>query len=369
MSTITFAPYDSYRELVAQLDEFSSLTEYSYALAQQLLFKHPRDTVDLPTPESPGLKELSYGMGDQQVENVEMVCEWVSFEVYAERESLSSGQVEAAAEEGKLGPIRASDTGCRLLLWPPRYHAADESEWPKVGMKKFHVTTIVTARGICKARDLADMDSFDSVQQEYLRLAHALGEPAQVAERATELLNRSAFLLEWIAFEVFLRSTVHELVRRHPENLASGKPGRENLTVEEVMKLSAGLSDIGVLRDNLVNRVIERQEHGGESVHGLLNLLKSQFKFKSDPYEAWYVLRGQRRTASYNALIELKDTRNALVHDAGRVSPEFLKAHPAVPVRNGAIVINAEFHLNATLMLRSIAYSVAHTISAGDYTA
>jgi hypothetical protein len=308
-------------------------------------------------------------MGDQQVENVEMVCEWVSFEVYAEREKLSTEQVETTAGEGKLGPIRESNTGSRLLLWPPKYHTADESEWPQVGMKTFHVTTTLTAKAIHTARDPADMESFDSVQQEYLRLAHALGEPARVAERATELLNRSAFLLEWIAFEVFLRSTVHELVRRHPGSLASGKLGRENLTVEELMRLSAGLSDIGTLRDNLVNRVIERREYGGESIHGLLNLLKSQFKFKSDPYEAWYVLRGERRNTSYNALVELKDTRNILVHDAGRVPPEFLKAHPAVPIRNGAIVVDREFYLRATLTLRSIAFSVAHTISAGDYTA
>jgi hypothetical protein len=368
MSTITFAPYEAYRELLSQLDEFSSLTQYSYGLAQQLLFKHPHDAAKVANPAKPAWKELSFSMGDQQVENVKVACEWVSFQAYADREKLSSEEVERAAEAGELGPIRDSGDGAKLLLWPPKYHTAKESRWPEVGKKKFTVTVSVTARAPHTA-DPADMDSFEQVQQEYLRLAHSLGDPTKVAERAGELLNRSAFLLEWIAFEVFLRSTIQELVKRRPQILAAGKRGRDNLTLEELMRLSAGLTDIAILRENLANREIERQEYSGESVHGLLNLLKSQFRFKSDPYEAWYVFQGERKRTSYNDLVELKDARNALVHDAGRVPPDFLKTHSAVPVRNGAVVVEDEFYLRASLALRSVAYSVTQTITAGEYAA
>jgi hypothetical protein len=83
----------------------------------------------------------------------------------------------------------------------------DESLWPEVGKKRFTVTLTVSARASHTA-DPSDLESFDETQREYLRLAHALGEPTKVAERAGELLNRSLFLLEWIAFEVFLRSTI-----------------------------------------------------------------------------------------------------------------------------------------------------------------
>jgi hypothetical protein len=364
---IQFAPYRAYRDLVTQLDEFSSLTEYAYGLAQQLLFKGGPEKVDVEGPTR-SEEELSYGMGDQNVKSVEMVCEWVPLEVYAEREELSADDVTIRASQGRLGPVRQNAEGKSVVLWPPKYHQMGESEWPELGKKKFVVTVSITAKASADLNP-ADLAKFEEIQQEFLRLAHALGEPGKVGERAKELLNRSVFVLEWIAFEVFLRSTIQELVRRHPHMLAAGKRGKENITMNDLIQLSAGLTDMATLRDNLAIKAIESQEYAGESVHGLLNFLKSQFKFRTDPYSAWYVLRGNRKTTSYNELLELKATRNALVHDGGRVSAAFQAAYPAVPIRDGLVVINNEFYLRASLALRSIAYLVSKTIDANEYTA
>ena len=363
---IDFPPYQAYLELLSQIDEFGSLSECSYGLAQQLLFKHPKDTVRALVRDKPTFKQLSFSMGDQRVDKVDLTCEWVTVEVYAEREKIPVCEAASAVDKGNLGPVRTGKDGTRLVLWPSKYHTMDESKWPDVGKKKYSVTLTVTAKSPHSV-DPTNLDAFDETQQEYLRLAHALGEPSKVADRAGELLNRSLFLLEWIAFEVFLRSTVQELIRRHPSVLASGKRGKDSVTLEEIIKLSKGLSDITVLRDNLANREIERQEHGGESIHGLLNLLKSQFKFKTDPYDAWYVLRGVRKRTSYSELMEFKDTRNVLAHDAGRASIDFQKAYPSVPLRNGVVVVEDEFYLRVSLALRSVSYLVADSISSGKY--
>jgi hypothetical protein len=366
MTSINFQPYEAYQELLSQLDEFSSLSQYSYGLAQQLLFKYPKDTVRPAFTPRPSWKQLSFGMGDQQFKKVNLACEWITFEEYAEREKTPTTEIASTAADGRLGPVREKPDGTKILLWPPKYHGMGESTWPEVGKKKFTVIFEVSARAPHTA-DLSDVESFDETQRVYLQLAHALGEPAKVAERAGELLNRSLFLLEWIAFEVFLRSTIQELIRRHPHVLAAGKRGKENVSLEEIVKLSKGLSDIALLRESLATREIERQEHGGESVHGLLNLLKSQFKFNSDPYAAWYVLNGTRTSTSYKELLEFKDTRNVLVHDAGRASTEFQGTYPGVPVRDGVVVIEDEFYLRARLALRSIAFHVAGTICSGEY--
>jgi hypothetical protein len=362
-----FTPYQLYLAVRSQIDEFASLSEYSYGLAQQLLFKHPKDSVRLTPIRKPSLKDLSYSMADQQIEKVELSCEWVTLQEYAEREATTLEEVTAAAEADNLGPLRARKDGTKCILWPSDYHSADESHWPELGKKKYAVQLKVTAKAPYETEP-SNLELFEETQREYLRLAHALGNPSKVTERARELLNRSIFLLEWITFEVFLRATIQELTRRHPKVLASGKRGKDNISLEEVIKLSNGLSDVTLLRDNLANREIERQEHGGESVHGLLNLLKSQFNFKSDPYSAWYVLNGKRKRSTYKELLELKDIRNLLVHDAGRASSEFQNSYPAIPVRNGVVVIDDQFSLRASLVLRSIAYLVAKIISSGQYS-
>jgi hypothetical protein len=134
--------------------------------------------------------------------------------------------------------------------------------------------------------DLEDMSSFKATQVAFLQLAHTLGAPAQVAERAKEVLNRATLLLYWTALEVFLRSTVHEMIRRHPALLTSGKRGRETLTYREIATLSSDFTSMEQLLEPLVARELDRTESSGESVHGLINYLKSRFRFKTDPYDA-----------------------------------------------------------------------------------
>jgi hypothetical protein len=51
------------------------------------------------------------------------------------------------------------------------------------------------------------------------------------------------------------------------------------------------------------------------------------------------------------------------------VSAAFQAAYPAVPIRDGLVVIDDEFYLRASLALRSIAYLVSKTIDANEYAA
>ena len=113
---------------------------------------------------------------------------------------------------------------------------------------------------------------------------------------------------------------------------------------------------------------LDKSESGGESVHGLINYLKSQFRFKQDPYKTWYVFKGQYHETSYGDLKQLKDMRNALVHDAGRVSASFLQTYPNVPVRDGVILVDNAIWLRSILLLESIACNIAEAIEHKRYT-
>jgi hypothetical protein len=354
---------------LAQINEFALLTGLSYGLAQQLLFKFPRSELPQEIQKSFLTEERSFGMADIQATHAELVCGWLPIEEYATRVGADTAELVERARQGELGPTeRHPDTGEMLVMWPPEYQSCPREELPAVGMNKYNVTG--TDRPIRKiSADLEDTSSFEATQAAFLQLAHALGAPAQVAERAKEVLNRATLLLHWTAFEVFLRSTVHEMIRRHPALLASGKRGREILTYREIATLSGDFTSMEQLLERLVARELDRTESSGESVHGLINYLKSQFRFQTDPYDAWYIYKGHEYKTSFQELMQLKQTRNALMHDAGRVSDRFKREYPDVPTRDGVIVVSDSFLLRGILLLTSLAFNIANAIEEKEYRA
>ena len=362
-ANIEFPPYIAFRTGVTQINEFAELTNLSYGLAQQLLFKFPKSQLARVTRKGPPADELSFSMADREVASVDLVCGWLTLDEYAKRVDADALALNERARCGELGPTeRHPDTGEMLLAWPPEYQLRPREQLPAVGKNQYRVTLTGKARGALEL-DLEDMSS----QEEFLRLAHALGAPAQVAERASEVLNRATLLLYWTAFEVFLRTTIHEMMRRHPAVLGSGKRGRETITYSEIATLSGGFSSAEQLLERLVARELEKTESSGESVHGLILYLKSQFRFETDPYKAWYVFKGQRYQTSFQELRQLKEARNGLVHDAGRVSGHFIREYPDVPTRDGLIVVSDSFLLRSTLLLDSLAFNIANVIENKKY--
>lgn len=365
-----FDPYRIYTQNQKNIEEFAALTGLSYDLTRQLLFKHPKDQLPKISLPKPREEELSFSMANQESTSVGLKCGWLSFSEYAEKCNLALEQVEREAGEGKFGLVlKHPKTGKDVVVWPPEMQSKPLSALPEPGKYTMQITTKGKAEAPLPL-DPADMDGFEQIQKSYLVLAHSLGKPGEVATHAEEMLNQSCFLLQWTIFEVFLRSTIQELIKRHPSKIASDSRGKKSaLNYEEILEMSSKFSSVEDLRDSLIQREIERMQAGGESVHGLINFLKSEFRFKRDPYEAWYVLNGQRYTTHYNDLIELKEVRNALIHDGGTPPESFFVTHPAVPKRGNAIVIDEEYCLKAKLILSSIAFSIAESIDEGMYDA
>jgi hypothetical protein len=79
-----FAPFTAYRRFETEVNEFVNLTALSYGLAQQLLFKTPRQSLRDFLP-SPAFTDLSFSMADQEVGAVERTCSWLSLAKYAEK--------------------------------------------------------------------------------------------------------------------------------------------------------------------------------------------------------------------------------------------------------------------------------------------
>ena len=332
-------------------------------LTVQMLFAHPRESLpDLrQIVGEPQGAELSYSMADCEVLDVKEVAAWLTVEQYAERQGIQPAEVKQQWSEGALGHTLAhSETGELLILW-----SVDETRVPpEVGKKTFKVTVRTRAEAPHAIQvDPDDASAYEKNQEQFLQLAHSIGKPAEAADRAQEMLHRSGLLLCWTSFEVFLRSTIHELMRQQPRRLADSQRSRKkSLTYAELSELSLDFTSAESLLARIVDREIADQQSSNESILGLIKYLKSEFKLSRDPFEAWYVIRGERRVVNYNDLSEMRDVRNSLVHEAGRVSLDFQVDHPAVDVRDGHIVVDEERYMSTVLALRSIAYQITRTI-------
>jgi hypothetical protein len=357
-----FVPYAIYLANKEYIDSFLSLTKIAYGITEQLLFKHPREQLlefELPRGDDPN--QESYSMADREVESIELVCGWFTIEEYAEKYGHAPTQVENDAQKGLLDPVlKHPETGKDVIIWPKEMQTLPLPKLPEPGLKKFIVKVKRTEmRTKSIDLDFKDEKTFSEVQRMFLKLAHSLGEPEEVRERAEEDLYRSCFLLQWTIFEVFLRSTIQELIQRHPSKVVASKQSRKaSLSYEEVLEMSSYLTSIESLRDRIVQREIERLQSGGASVHGLINFLKDEFHFEDDPYQAWYVLNGEHKTTHYNDLIELKDVRNALIHDAGRPASSFFEKYPSIQRRSNSIIITIDYYHKAVMILSSIAFLI-----------
>lgn len=364
----SFAPYKRFISNLKAIDEFEELVDISLGLTQQLLFRFPKEHVKSFKPPLPEREELSFCMADQEVHSVELSCEWITLPEYAERTGTELPSVEEQAFVGNLGPVQNHPkTSEQIVIWPPEKRSLPPERLPKPGKKTFSVKLSVKARAPLSV-DVDDMTQFERTQKTFLRLAHSIGKPEEVADKAQGILYRSCFLLTWTVFEVFLRSSVHALFRMHPPILAIGNRAKKaSVSYADVVDLSQEFTSLDSLQQALVEREIEHSEAEGQSVHGLINLLKTSFRFETDPYKAWYVVRGERHETDYNTLLEVKEVRNALVHDGGQVDNDFMQRFPNVPCRDQTVIIDETYHLKAHLVLRSIAYRIADAVVCGKY--
>jgi hypothetical protein len=355
MDADDFLPYVAFKAGDEELARFMELTHLSYSLAQQLLFATPKASlprISLPTPP---FAELSFGEHSTTPSSVELISEWISLEEYAQRANAEMRDLTARAAQGELGPVEDEFAEVPKYIWPPDYASRPREDLPEPGKKSFDVKVDVRAIGDLPHYDLKDPEAFDHAQQTYLRLAHALGDPDEIRSRAEAMLARAAFLVLWTNFEVFLRETVVEMLRRHPGLLVRGKRGRQTLEYAELFEMTEGFSSPSEIQQVLIQREVERLRGGSESVHGLINFLKGQLHFKKDPYTAWYQWKGERRHASFDALLELKNLRNALVHEG------------QPPTDSSLELTTARVH-EARLLLTALCHRISRQIAKAAYT-
>lgn len=363
-----FAPYVNYSATIQYIEDFVRISELAYGITKQLMKKHSKDA--LSAVEMPQLKkkELSFSMADVKVKNVGFVCGWLSIQAYAGKLGSAVEEVEKSASEGKLGPIAIHpETRNQLIIWPQEFQTYAIEKLPEPGKSKFKSEISIAAKASIEI-DEEQLDNFDDTQKKLLALAHSVGDTEELGTKAETMLFQSSFLLQWTAFETFIRETIHELYKRHPGKLCKGQKGTTvSLSYADVFEMSESFSSIDELRESIVNREIEKHKKDGASISGLINFLKTEFKFEEDPYSAWYVIEGDVRSARFEKVAEIKDVRNSLIHDAGKEVGELLELYPHLVTREGDLIVSKSYYTECVYVLRSIAFSIATSINTCKY--
>lgn len=365
-----FPPYKMYLDNTQRVTEFEELSEISFNLSQQLLFKYSKE--DLPkidhSDKDELFKSISYSMADFKVMDTSET-RWLTKSQYAEKTKFSIKKIEKLLTKGELGTTYLDpETKETLIIWPQSFNKRDINDLPKPGKVKFKVVVEINASADMN-ENVEDMDNFEVIQKKFLSLAHSIGKPEDVNKNAKNTLYRSCFILQWTCFEVYLRSLLDEVIKQNPEILFDDKQAEKLfLSYKELFNYSKKFESITSLQSRIIENEIAKQEGENKSVHGIINFLKCKFKFNKDPYVGWYNIRGVRKETCYNDLIEHKEVRNSLMHDSGFPDSSFFSDYPNVPTANGEIIINLDYYLKAKLTMRSIAYNLTNLIVMKEYS-
>ena len=363
-----FKPYKLYQINTKKLYEFLELTKISYNITQHLLFKNLDEDVELE-PWDINKGNICFSMGDLFSSSPNMISGWLTFEeYYAGKYDLDIESARIEVEQKILGPAleqleHLESKKKPVIIWPknlPKRKLLTDLIKPRYGFSgiKFKV-------GISPSHRFNTEEKIDLIQKKYLELAHAMGDsnsPEKLKENSESMLYRSCFILEWTFFEVFLRDTIQKLIRKYPTIITSEKKSKGSLSYNEIFELSQDFSSIQKLQYGIIEKEIEKMEGENQSVHGIINYLKSVFKFDVDPYKAWYIYYGDGYYTSYHDLLEIKNVRNALAHDDGKVDDKFIEKYSNVPIQNNRIYTTYDYYLREKLILNSIAYLISDTI-------
>lgn len=367
METIYPEAYVQYLGRQKELDRFVQLAELSIQFTAFTLAKIPEGDLKAIKIPRPDWKKGSMIPRAAQTKEVHVQRGWVTYEEYAKEAGLSRDQVEERAREGKLGPTAViPETGAAVLFWPPQEHAKTLGELPLPSKTKTYSVTL-TNEALVSIE--GDWEEGASARNTFLKLASSQGDPKESSEHALSLLRRVSFIEEWSSFEVYLREIVAFLLRKHPKKItASGKGKKASVGIEDVIAMSNGFQSIEQLRERIVEQEIARRQEDGQLVHGLINFLKDEFRFERDPYREPYIMRGKREVTHYKDIEEIKEVRNALMHDGGVVPASFFASWPRVPHDSAQIQITYDYSLMALLTLRSVGLGIAASIAENQYT-
>lgn len=341
-----------YKNFIREFEEvksFYNLTKNAYNLSV-IMLDDKKECKDISHDLITENTEVSYTPADVKIENIKQINEWIPLKDYAEKSKCAYADIKRQAENGLLGQVLVENDR-KYVIWPPEQQS--NSDLPKDCKKKSFKVTLSQE---VHASIPVDEKSFLDIMGMYTY------EIDKQTQKSNLLLNKETLLLYWAIFETFIKEYINILIQEYPEIVFnSDKYSKKVITFSELFNSSDGLTNIESLKDNMISNIIrERTEEEREPIGKMLVFIKECFKSQNkDPFEAWYVFKKIKMTATYDDINQIRIIRNGLIHNNGKLSErEWGKLSLINRPENGIIIIDNDLLEKIYLILKSSVYSL-----------
>ena len=341
--------YENYKKELSIAQRFYMVTCCSYDLCTTLSDEDIRFAPRV-LGNKPNRKECSYSPAEAEYKPI-LLCEWVTMLEYSHREKLSFEEVEKNAKKGVYGEV-VNDEEQAFIIWPSKYQFSDKK--PKFGKKLYSVEI---KQNVKVKAEILDEDLKGYIKTAFKDLNKATSE-------AQEILNRETYLLYWSAFEQYVKQMALVLFEIFPDEVFKNKKyGKETMSLLDIFVQSKKFTDMSELRDYILNTIIGLAAQGNkDSISKTIQFIRDCFVEKSkDPYVMWYVYKGERYQTSYVDIDNIRNIRNALVHENGKMSDR-LADNSLITEQSDTVIISEELLEREFLILETIGYSLYYCI-------
>jgi hypothetical protein len=209
--------------------------------------------VDPATSKEPD----SFSKADFGVRSIKRAYGWVNFAEYAELEKISVEEVKGRSGRGELGRVEKHPTSNDdIVIWPKIMCGSPKADALALGMSNWVVQRRMP-RVVGIEFDVDNERSIDQARSNLVYLGRELGKSEEIYSEAQELFYRGSFLNLWSSFELFIKDSFGDLVRRFPQSLAL-LPDWKKLTIvySDLVNQTDGLQDF------VTSRVVNQRRNG-----------------------------------------------------------------------------------------------------------
>ena len=290
-------------------------------------------------------KESSFSKADHKIEEISVICEWVSLQEYSEREKLPLNSIEEQARAGVLGPTH--EEGSELyVIWPKERQ--QDTDLPEFGKKMFEIKY---------SQSIETKAIIENSEQALSALGH-YPDLAGTIDRSQQQLCPTCLLLYWTAFEGFVKDFIDTLYYLHPEQVLK-KYGKNPMTLNAVFDGSHRFTDMDSLKRRVLEEVLAKYDR--ENISKLIEFVEDCYLSKgTDPFSTKFIYSGDKTEVNRGHLDQIRIIRNALIHYNGRLSEKEWKLIDLVPREgdNPVVQISEDSLGKMYYILKSIAYNL-----------
>lgn len=367
--------YEKFKNEMNYIDKYLTLTSFSYDVSRFQFVKNAPMYQEYIEP----LNNIQNDKGNEISENdLDEICMWISINDYAEREQISTAEIEKKIVNGILGNA-IHFAGDWFLIWPPKFQDYPSEKLPSIHDQIFHVFSDEMYETIQEYHKSEESKEFDKEFTEFLEKENIdpiknaefialsqikrLGAYETVFREAGHKLFSSCFLLTWIAFEDFINAIILELYKLFPEKvIQNGNNGDQKLRFVEIYKYSNNFKKIDSLANHILTILLNKEEQTHDGIHSRMIFLKSNFLGNVDIYKAPIYIDEELETTSYSEIDEFRNVRNNIVHNNSFATESFFNSFPNVPRENHRIKITDRYLDVFSEKIRAISYYIYKTI-------